>query len=194
MPGDARRERSSAGGGGREPVAGAAQPTIGAVDGPTAGPAGRSVLIVGYGNPLRGDDGLGLEAAELLAGDPRLRGAQVLWRQQPTPDLAADFKDASLVVLIDVNVVAEPGVVSVVRLDPSRRSTSSSSHHVDPADLLALTHELYGASPAVFVVSAGAATLETGEGLSHALQRALPSVVEAVVAIVAGHSGPRPVD
>jgi hydrogenase maturation protease len=160
---------------------------------PAKSPAGRGILIVGYGNPLRGDDGLGLEATELLAADPRLRRAHVIWRQQPTPELAADFADASLVVLIDVNVIAEPGVVSAVRLDPTRRSTSTSSHHVDPAELLALAHELYGASPAIWVVSAGASNLEVGEGLSPAVQHALPAVVDAVVAIVAEHEDPSPV-
>jgi hydrogenase maturation protease len=117
-----------------------------------------------------------------------------MWRQQPTPELAADFAEASLVVLIDVNVFAEPGVVSAALLDPTRRSTSTSSHHVDPAELLAFAHELYGASPAVWVVSAGAANLEVGQGLSPAVQQALPAVVEAVVAIVAEHEDASPVD
>ena len=37
--------------------------------------ANRGVLVVGYGNSLRGDDGLGWHAALRLAADPRLAGA-----------------------------------------------------------------------------------------------------------------------
>ena len=46
---------------------------------------GAGVLVVGYGNPLRGDDGFGCHAAALLAADPRLEEARVLARHQLTP-------------------------------------------------------------------------------------------------------------
>ena len=151
--------------------------------------AGSGVLVVGYGNLLRGDDGLGPGAAALLGEDPRLRGAQVLSRHQLTPELASDFAEARLVILIDVNVLDEAGTVSVRGLDRTPGSGSGSSHHASPADLAALAHELWGASPAVFIVSVGAASLEMGEGLSGPVQKALPAVVEAVVAIIARHGG-----
>jgi len=160
----------------------------GELEAPTPEPAG--VLIIGYGNPLRGDDGIGWLAAGLLAEDPRLRGARVLARHQLTPELAADLADASLVILVDVNVTADPGVVSVRGLDGSRRSSPASTHHADPGDLAALARELYGAAPAVFVVSVGAASLDLGEGLSAPVEKALPAVVEAVVELVACHAGP----
>ena len=152
-------------------------------------PAAGRTLIVGYGNPLRGDDGLGPAAAALLDDDPRLAGARVLQLHQLTPELAADFAEAKLVILIDVNVRDEAGAVSVHRLDRTPGSGSGSSHHSSPADLAALAHELWGASPAVFIVSGGAASLEVGEGLSAPVQESLPAVVEAVIAIVAEHEG-----
>ena len=58
------------------------------------------VLVVGYGNPLRSDDGIGWHAADLLATDPRLAGAQVLTHHQLAPELAEDISRASLVVLV----------------------------------------------------------------------------------------------
>jgi hydrogenase maturation protease len=152
-------------------------------------PPGSGVLVIGYGNPLRGDDGLGMHAARLLADDPRLLGARVIERHQLTPELAADFSEAALVVLVDANVVDEAGAVSVRRLEAATGSGPGSSHHTDPADLAALARELWGASPAVFLVSVGAASLEMGETLSATIRRALPAVVEAVVAIVAEHGG-----
>ena len=158
--------------------------------GAAAGIPGRRPLIVGYGNPLRSDDGLGPLAAALLADDPRLRGARVLQRHQLTPELAADVAEASLVILIDVNIVDESGVVSVRRLDETAGSGSGSSHHAAPEDLIALARALWDASPAVFIVSVGAASLEVGEDLSPPLLRALPAVVDAVATIVAEHGEP----
>jgi hydrogenase maturation protease len=179
LPGDESRDASALG---QDRELAAAHPAEPA--------AGRGVLVVGYGNPLRGDDGLGWHAAGLLADDPRLRGAQVIGRHQLTPELAADFRDASLVILIDANVVDKAGAVSVRHIDPVAASGAASSHHVEPAELMALAHELWGASPAVFVVSAGAASLEVGDGLSPAVEAALPAVVDAVAAIVAEHEDP----
>jgi hydrogenase maturation protease len=144
------------------------------------------VLIVGYGNPLRSDDGLGWHAAELLARDPRLRAAQVLWQHQLTPELALDFSQATLVVLIDASAEEAPGVISVRRLDApvGRGSGSASTHHTDPASLVALARELWGTAPDVFIVSVGAESLEVSEALSPVVQAALPGVVEAVVGIL----------
>jgi hypothetical protein len=45
-----------------------------------------------------------------------------------------------------------------------------------------MAHELWGASPAVFVVSVGAASLEMGEGLSAPVRKSLPAVVDDAVA------------
>jgi len=149
---------------------------------------GAGILIVGYGNALRSDDGLGWHAAALLADDPRLGGAQVLWQHQLTPELAYDISQASLAVLIDVSVEQEPGAISVRRLDASPGNSSAWSHHVDPAALVALAGELWNAAPDVFVVSVGAASLEVGDRLSPAVAAALPAVVDAVVALVAGHT------
>lgn len=178
MPGDEARGEPAAGGEDRELEAG-------------PNPSGSGVLVVGYGNQLRGDDGLGPGAAALLAEDPRLRGAHVLARHQLTPELAADFAEAKLVILIDVNVEDEAGAVSVRRLDGTTAPSSGpgSSHHSSPADLAALAGELWGASPAVFIVSVGAASLEVDEGLSAPVRESLPAVVEAVVAIVTEHRG-----
>jgi hydrogenase maturation protease len=154
----------------------------------------RGALIIGYGNALRSDDGLGWHAAALLAADPRLSEAEVLWRHQLTPELASDISRASLVVLIDVSVDQEPGAVSVRRLgaEPAAASASASaaaawSHHIDPAALVALALELWNAAPDVFVVSVGAASLDVGDQLSPAVEAALPRVVETVATIVAEH-------
>jgi hydrogenase maturation protease len=145
------------------------------------------VLIVGYGNTLLGDDALGWHAIARLADDPRVRGARVLWQHQLTPELALDVSAASLVVLIDASVADEPGAITVRRLGPGPGDGSAWSHHVDPDTLAALARELWGATPAVFVVSVGAASLEAGDPLSPAVERAIPAVVEAVVAIVVEH-------
>lgn len=152
----------------------------------------RGVLVIGYGNPLRGDDALGWHAAGRLAEDPRLDGIEVLWRHQLTPELALDISDASLVVLVDARDGDEPGVIRVERVVPADvASTAAWSHHVEPVSLMTMARDLYGGSPDVFTVSVGTASLELGDPLSPAVKEALPGVVEAVLAIVAAHGPER---
>lgn len=149
---------------------------------------GAGVLVVGYGNPLRSDDGIGWHAAGLLATDARLDGARVLAHHQLVPELAEDVRRASLVVLVDAAAEGAPGSVSVRRIGPRPATPATWSHHLDPEALAGLAEALYGAAPPMVLVSVAAGSLAEGDGLSSALQRALPEVVEAVAGVVTGPS------
>lgn len=145
------------------------------------------VLVVGYGNALRTDDGLGWHVAERLADDPRLAGATVLRRHQLTPELALDISEATLLVLVDASHGPPAGTISVERLEPRGDTASSGttwSHHLTPTTLVELARELYGRAPDVFVVGCGVASVEMGDELSTEVREALPRVVDAVAELV----------
>ena len=145
------------------------------------------VLVVGYGNALRTDDGLGWHVAERLADDPRLAGATVLRRHQLTPELALDISEATLLVLVDASHGPPAGTISVERLEPRGDTASSGttwSHHLTPTTLVELARELYGRAPDVFVVGCGVASVEMGDELSKEVREALPRVVDAVAELV----------
>jgi hydrogenase maturation protease len=144
------------------------------------------VLVVGYGNSLRGDDGIGWHAAGLLATDPRLAGVRVLARHQLVPELAEDVSRASLVVLVDAAAEGGPGSLSVRRVQPRPPTLATWSHHLDPETLAGLAEALYGSAPPIVLVSVAAGSMAAGDRLSDALERALPEVVEVVAAVVTG--------
>lgn len=56
------------------------------------------MLVIGYGNDLRGDDAAGLRAASLLAEQYRDHHHH---RRTPAPELAADIAMADRVVFLD---------------------------------------------------------------------------------------------
>jgi hydrogenase maturation protease len=166
------------------------------------GDAAGGVLVIGYGNTLRSDDGVGWYAAVLLAADPRLAASsgtgdshdsgplEVLARHQLTPELALDMSRASLVILIDASADDPPGVIvvrSVAAEAQAGGGPGASSHHVGPGELLAVALELYGAAPTAFVVRIGAAHMEVGESLSPEVAAALPAAVDAAIEIVLTH-------
>jgi hydrogenase maturation protease len=151
---------------------------------------GDGVLIIGCGNPLRADDGIGWHAAARLARDPRCAGARVLTRHQLTPELAEDLGRATLAVVVDASAATgAPGAVAVHTVRPDSGRAPALSHHVDPAALVALAECLYGQAPPVYLVTVGAASFEPGGALTPAVRRALPVAVDAVAGLVAGLAG-----
>lgn len=149
------------------------------------------VVVVGHGNALRCDDGLGWHAAELLADDPRVEGVEVLQRHQLTPELALDISTASLVVLVDASSRLPPGefsVESVERVELADGVGSRGSHHFTPETLVALAQELCGRAAEMLVVSCGVQSLEIGDRLSPVVEAALPKLVDTVAEVVAAHA------
>jgi hydrogenase maturation protease len=146
------------------------------------------VLVIGYGNSLRGDDGAGWHAAAALTDDPRLADADVLIRHQLTPELALDITHARLVVLIDACGSAPPGTVSVRRVEPGYPLAPTWSHNLDPAALVGLAVTLYGASPPVFLVTITGAFFGYGDRLSPPVRQALPEIADTIDVLQAQQS------
>ena len=151
-------------------------------------------LVIGFGNPLRGDDGAGWHAAGLIAADRRAEGVTVLRRHQLTPELAEDVSAADLVVFVDAaGPGAAPGSVVATAVEPDRgrvgRAAPAFSHHLDPEGLVALAEALYGHAPPATLVRVGAADMEPGTELSAAVAGAMRRVVGAVVAVIGPHPG-----
>jgi hydrogenase maturation protease len=146
------------------------------------------ILVVGYGNALRTDDGVGWLAAERIAADERLNDAAVLQRHQLTPELALDISAVSVVVFIDASRDLPPGSVDAGRVERTDVAGSTSSHHLRPSVLVALAHELYGREPAACIVRCGVASLELGDRLSPVVEAAMATVIDAVVGLITATS------
>ena len=75
--------------------------------------ANQRPLLLGIGNVLRSDDGLGRVVVEQLARTGELDG-EILSIHQLTPELALPMAEASLVVIIDASREGRPGEVRVL--------------------------------------------------------------------------------
>ena len=139
-----------------------------------------SILIVGYGNPLRSDDGLGCLVAEQLRNLPH---AQVLACHQLTSDLAELLSKVEMVVFIDAATGGEHGGLRCEQVFPET-SALRFSHVLSPAAVLGVAQQLYGAAPRAFVVSLCGECFELGEGLSPKIAAKLPEVVGLVSDLV----------
>ena len=141
-------------------------------------------LVVGYGNPLRGDDGLGWHVAAALAADPRLADTDVVTRHQLAPELAEDIATARVAVLIDACLGDTPGCVSIREVAPA--AGPSWSHHLRPEDVVGLAHALFGAAPQVLLVTVTGAHFGYSTQLSPAVSDCMSKVVATVATALAG--------
>lgn len=152
-----------------------------------AAPGG--ILVIGFGNGLRSDDGIGPAVAAQIATDPRFRDVEVRTVHQLTPELAFDASRVSLLVLVDAAADAPAGTVAVRVLAVAEAGAGEPmTHHIDPAGIVGLAGELYGAAPRAVLVSVGVSTLEVGDRLSTAVEAAIPHAVDAVAAAIEAYA------
>lgn len=138
-----------------------------------------SALVIGIGNRLRGDDGVGALLAEQAAlwaavDDP----LSVRCVQQLTPELAADLACCEVVLFIDAWLAPLPsGAAARPRLDRLEPEASELGgfHRLPPGQLLAISQMLYGCCPQADLLRVPAHALEHGTALSGPLRAQLPA-------------------
>jgi hydrogenase maturation protease len=133
-------------------------------------------LILACGNTLREDDGVGPFLAEWAEerwrGDSRVR---ILCDHQWTPEMVEEVASAATVVFVDCSGDAAPGAIQARVVEPTEDISRLGTHHLDAAQLLALSGQLYGSMPRnSLLLTVGAGSLELREGLSDAVRAALP--------------------
>ncbi|MBK8084964.1 MAG: hydrogenase maturation protease [Devosia sp.] len=132
---------------------------------------GMTLLVIGYGNAGRGDDGLGPAFAERIA-EAGLAGCRTEIDYQLTPEHALQVAGADAVVFAD----AELGLGRPFRLErlKAERVGEIASHALAPGAVLALAELLYGATPDAWVLGiAGEDFGAVAEGLSDTAARNL---------------------
>ena len=141
------------------------------------------VLIIGYGNPLRGDDGLGWHAVERLrsaVADPEI---EILAVHQLTPELADPLSRARRAIFIDAAAGGEPGTIQRRPLTPSSGGEAF-THHATPPALLAAAQSLYGHAPEAILFSVPAESMAFGDQLSPVVRQALDELVARITAML----------
>ena len=138
------------------------------------------LLVIGYGNTLRRDDGVGPRVAARVE-ELRLPGVLTMACPQLTPELADPVSQAGAVVFVDASV-EQRGPVRMRRLGPSD-SSQILAHAADPRILLALARDAFGRAPQAWIVTIPARELGFGERLSRPASLGLRDAVRAVRAL-----------
>ena len=140
-------------------------------------PAG--FLVIGYGNTLRGDDGVGPRVAEAIE-KLNLPGVRTLICQQLSPEYADPVSRAHTVVFVDAAVDA-PREVQLRKLEPGE-SSQLMAHAADPRTMLALSRDVYGRVPEAWWLTIPAVDLGFREDFSPEVQRDFDEAVKMIQA------------
>lgn len=138
-----------------------------------------NLLVIGYGNTLRGDDGVGPRVAEAV-GAWKLPGVRTLICQQLSPEHAAPIALADTVVFVDAAVDA-PHEVRLRRLEPGGTSQLM-AHAADPRTMLALSRDVFGHVPRAWWLTIPAERMDFNEELTPSAEE---GCLEALVKIQA---------
>ena len=148
------------------------------------------MLVLGIGNILMGDEGVGVVAVRELARRELPRGVTCLDGGTGSFQLLGPLQEADRVILIDATADGcQPGTIERLRpqfsQDYPRRLTA---HDIGLKDLLDAFY-LLGRVPAVILFTVSIDwPQEIGLGLSRAVRLSVPAVVERVLAEIEGLS------
>jgi hydrogenase maturation protease len=134
----------------------------------------RRGLVLGYGNPGRGDDGLAVRLAEILEPEAG-GGVDVEAAFQPGIEHAAAVAEHDWVLFVDA-AAEGPAPCDVRRVEPLPKAAFS-THVVDLGSLLAIAAESFGRRPPAWLLAVRGYDFGMGEGLSKGAARNLDASI-----------------
>lgn len=123
-----------------------------------------TILVLGYGNELRGDDALGPLAARAIASWG-LSGLHVRDLHQLTPELAEPLAAAQMALFIDASQQL-PAESPLAAQQLSAGGPPIAGHAAGPQNLLRLATQLYGTCPIAYLIAIPASSFDFGAPLS----------------------------
>ncbi len=143
-----------------------------------------ATLIIGLGNPLRGDDGIGVRVAQALAKQKLPPGVEVLDGGTQGLGIVNLLEGRQRVIFVDAaDVGAAPGQFRRFTLDEARLPGNDhhlSLHNANLRDALLLAQALDMLPSEVIIFGVQPDSLQWKASLSPAVETALPQLLEAI--------------
>jgi len=141
------------------------------------------LLVIGYGNTLRRDDGAGVRAAEAVEA-LALPGVEVITRHQLVPELAEPISRAQAVVFVDAAVDAPTGValrpIEAGQIADAVSAPNLLGHATSPPSLIAMARGLFGHGPEAWTLAIPIQDMAFGEDLSAAARAGVEEAVRMI--------------
>lgn len=129
-----------------------------------------SLLVIGCGNTLRGDDGVGVVVAEAV-DRWNLSGVEALAVHQLTPELANDVVKVKEVIFVDASLDNRQLTVESLPGQGVTESIGVGVHRVAPGEILALAREVYGHAPLAWTLGVPVFTFDRPDTITPLTRR-----------------------
>jgi hydrogenase maturation protease len=144
-------------------------------------------LIIGYGDPLRGDDAIGCHAARALEqhfwNDADV---EVISTQQLTPEMVDDILQRDFVLFLDASFGDQPGTIKRTTVSPEPGPGAFSDHYT-PSSLLTAAEQLYGDIPFAMCITLAGWSFDAGQKMSRTATRRMPDLIRLAQEAVESH-------
>lgn len=140
-----------------------------------------SIFVLGYGNPLRGDDGLGWIAADMLRQEwKHSQNVIIETAHQLTPEVVEDLSECQVALFLDVKAEGVPGEIELTEVKADHVYDSPLNHQCAPENLLYYTQQLYGKHPKVYVHTITGYDFGYKQSLSPIVEQSLPTFINQI--------------
>jgi hydrogenase maturation protease len=139
-------------------------------------------LLIGYGNPLREDDGIGWRAAETIEARTVAGTLDILKCHQLTPELSVPVSEASLVLFLDAAKGVAPGRADCIAVRPE--AAGAWTHHLTPGQLTGMAEKLTGEPPCAYLITGGIQRMGWNECLTPSGAAAVECMVERALELI----------
>jgi len=127
----------------------------------------KKILVIGYGNPDRGDDGVAWHILGMLANKFGIglnnelfekgimsanKSVDMWFNLQLVPEIAEDLHHYQRAIFIDAHTTEIQEDIRVIDIKPLFQN-SPFTHHLTPSSCLSITQTLYGRAPKSILVS-----------------------------------------
>jgi hydrogenase maturation protease len=144
----------------------------------------RNILIVGVGNTLMGDDGIGAYVISQIEA-LQLPGIHLIHAQQMTSDLLDDMLKVDHTIIVDAAVEADP--VQFYQVEETAPAGASYSHYTSAIQLLKMAELVYERQLSIHICAVGAWDLTLGGALSHRGKKNADQAVSTILGWINGH-------
>jgi len=158
----------------------------------------QKTLILGFGNPDRGDDGVAWFILSKIAGhfNKSLSEEQIecclvqlndtidLWfNLQLIPEISEQLANYRCAIFVDAHTVDIKEDIRIVDIKPEFQN-SPFTHHLTPSSCLSLTQSIFGKSPASKLVSVRGFSFEFTNKLSNKTYTLANQAIEIILHLI----------
>jgi hydrogenase maturation protease len=144
----------------------------------------RRVLVVGLGNPYRGDDAIGIRAAEEFEAMNQDSTVEVMIAQELLPEMAEVISHIDLLVFLDAKAGGVPGLIEVSEVKPPELGSGVFLHTLTMETLLTTARTLFGHAPNAKLISMTGESFDFASHLSPKTKAALPLFLERLEKVI----------